>query len=118
MGGPKLRNGFSGVQIADRGWSWKQQGGELSRTASLTMEQAREIRKLHAEGWNYSKLMEKFLVGKTCIGRIIRKESYKESAYAKQIRGPVLDIDREALPGEAPELLVREDSTADYEGHS
>lgn len=51
--------------------------GQHNGMAKLTVEQVAEIRKLLEKGmWQY-KIAEKFNVGKTTVGRISRRESWK-----------------------------------------
>jgi len=54
--------------------------GERAGASKLTEDQVREIRKLAAAGASYGELSRQFGVWYTCIGQIVRRESWKHIA--------------------------------------
>ena len=51
--------------------------GMKNAAAKLADAEVLEIRRLRGRGWNYARLAAHFNVGKTTIGRVVRRENWK-----------------------------------------
>lgn len=74
LGTPKQNT----ADIIQRGRRQVVRKGSAAPFAKFTDEQVREIRRLHAEGWSYPRLGERFGMHPQNIGRICRRQGYTE----------------------------------------